>query len=333
MEVVKDLAALKDDAVRQLGPGAERLLLPSGRPDLDAVMSFLETRKVGQPSRLPEVRQLCSERSGRILANHDRLGCILDRHEATIRKRWAKKSRRQRQQILLGAWPDMPAMHRPDFAAFRRESPAQRASGTQFRDRYLWPYVNQEDLLRTKSLLLLLDARGRHPPCDFAAADREAMRLGRVTKAIVPVCLLGYTVTLNGVSGPEYGRLVAWEELKDALHWALIRKQFLAGEASVILEAQDRLMQFLVRCCEQLLQDIPAAELLGDKYPVQTGPVPESGEEPDGFGSLAVMAEEAPYRPPARLDFGRIESLLSARTSTSEDQYVSPVNDDASALG
>jgi hypothetical protein len=137
MEAVKGLEALKDDVVRQLGPGAERRLLPSGRLDLDAVMSFLETREIGQPSHLPEVRQLCSERSSRILANHDRLGRILDRHEATIRKRGAKKSRRQRLQILLGAWPDMPAMHRPDFAAFRRESPAQRASGTQFRDRYL----------------------------------------------------------------------------------------------------------------------------------------------------------------------------------------------------
>jgi hypothetical protein len=39
--------------------------------------------------------------------------------------------------------------------------------------------------------------------------------------------------------------------------------------------------------------------------------------------------QEAPYRPPARLDFGRIEFLLSARTSTSEDQYVSPLGHDA----
>lgn len=34
-----------------------------------------------------------------------------------------------------------------------------------------WPYINQEDLLaRSKTLLPLLNARGRHPPCDFAAA-------------------------------------------------------------------------------------------------------------------------------------------------------------------
>ena len=93
-------------------------------------------------------------------------------------------------------------------------------------------------------------------------------------------------------------------------------------QALDILEAQERVMKFLVHCCEQLLHDIPAAELLGDKYPVQPEPMLKSGMEPDGFESLAVMAEEAPYRPPGRLDFGRVESLLAARTSAAEDQYV-----------
>jgi hypothetical protein len=143
----------------------------------------------------------------------------------------------------------MPAMHRPDFAAFRKESEAQRDVGTKFRHHFAWPYIDQEDLLRPKSLLLILKSRGRHPPCDFAAADGDAMYLGRISKAIVPIFLNCYVVMLNGMTKPEdYGKLVAWEEHEDAFDWMHTRKQFLPGEALDILEAEDRLIKFLVHC-------------------------------------------------------------------------------------
>lgn len=38
-----------------------------------------------------------------------------------------------------------------------------------------------------------------------------------------------------------------------------------------------------------------------------------------GFESLGVMAAEAPYRVPAKLDLSRVESLLTARASAAED--------------
>lgn len=61
------------------------------------------------------------------------------------------------------------------------------------------------------------------------------------------------------------------------------RKQFLPGEALDILEAQDRLLKFLLHCCEQILRDILAADLLEDKYPVQPEPALTSGVEASGF--------------------------------------------------
>jgi hypothetical protein len=309
--------------------------LAGGADDVDwsDPLSFFKQINAGEPGGLPmpalmepgQVRKLCKERSSAIFANHGRLRRILDRHELTIQKRWTKKTKRQRLQILLDGWPNMATTHRPDFAGFRMESGAQRESGTKFRDHYVWPYINQEDLLKPKSLPLMLKSRGRHPPCDFAAADGDAMHLGRITKALVPIFLNCYVVTLNGMTRPEeYGKLVAWDDHPDAFDWMHTRKQFMPGEALDILEAQDRLMKFLVYCCEHLLHDIPTTELLGDKYPVQPEPPLTSAVEPDsGFGSLAVMAEEAPYRPPGHLDLGRIESLLAARTAASEDQYAS----------
>lgn len=97
----------------------------------------------------PEVRQEAASRSRSIYNSYYSLKAILKRHEATIRKRWLKKRRPQRLKILLNAWPNMPTVHRPDFEAFRKESEADRDRGTKYRDSFLCPFINQEDLLKT----------------------------------------------------------------------------------------------------------------------------------------------------------------------------------------
>ncbi|PSK51597.1 hypothetical protein B9Z65_2864 [Elsinoe australis] len=61
-------------------------------------------------------------RSRRIWKNWHSLNAILKRHEATIQKRWRKKSVQSRRELLLSAWPDMPLPHRPDLYALRREA-------------------------------------------------------------------------------------------------------------------------------------------------------------------------------------------------------------------
>jgi hypothetical protein len=65
----------------------------------------------------PDVRREATARSAKIFTSYEMLHEIIQRHEATIRKRWLKKTRPQRLKILLNAWPNMPAMRRPDFEA------------------------------------------------------------------------------------------------------------------------------------------------------------------------------------------------------------------------
>ena len=71
-----------------------------------------------------------------IFTNYYTLKKILNRHEATVQRRWMKKSRQQRLQILLKAWPDMPPAHRPDYKAFDSEHQDTRSSkyGSKFKD-------------------------------------------------------------------------------------------------------------------------------------------------------------------------------------------------------
>ncbi|KAH9986731.1 hypothetical protein F4779DRAFT_304859 [Xylariaceae sp. FL0662B] len=268
-----------------------------------------------------EVRREAREKSGSILANYRLLEEILERHEAKIRKRWEKKSRPQRLKILLDSWPDMPTTHRPDFASFRKHGGKMNRISNQERSAFMWPYINQEDLAKPKSLPLLLNARGRNHPTNFAAADGDAMHLGKVTMAIVAVFLNLHVMVLNGTTrDDEYGKLLAWEDHEDAFDWMHTRQQFLPGEGLLILEAQDRLLHFLVACCRLILHDIAAEELVSSIYPIiEYEPPRKINVDSSGATSLAIMAEEAPYRPPSDIDIIRIESLLVARVARAED--------------
>lgn len=176
--------------------------------------------------------------------------------------------------------------------------------------------------MNPKTLLLLLNARGRNPPSHFAAADNDALRLGKVTQGIVGIFLNEYTMILNGITENtrDYGTLVAWKDHPDAFDWMVNRKQFLPGDGLLILEVQRRILAFLVECCAQLLHDIPEPSLIRDSYPVLPEPQLKRESEISGFESLAVMAAEAPYRVPAQLDLGLVESLLTARASAAEDR-------------
>lgn len=264
-----------------------------------------------------EVRRKSTARTTSIFASFSNLRGILEYHEATIQKRWTKKTRIQRQAILLKAWPNMPTMHRPDLDAYKRKLTQSK----QHKDSFIWPYINQEDLLaRPKTLMLLLNSRGRHPPCDFAAADGDLLWLGMMTKALVPALLDFHVMVLNGATDPnEYGKLVAYADNPDAFEWLSSGKQFQEGVGLLILKAQERLLAFLVNCCKQILHDIPEANLTSDVFPTQPEPQLRTEAETTGSDSLAVMVAEAPYRVPAQLDLARIESFLAARASAAED--------------
>ncbi|KAL6887176.1 hypothetical protein HDV57DRAFT_350471 [Trichoderma longibrachiatum] len=282
-------------------------------------------RALGRPTpKMPsaaEIRDKARKRAAATFANYELLNQILLRHEPTIRKRWTKKGRQQRLKVLLKAWPQMAPNHRPDYEAFRKakSQPLQHAS-KQVKDSFMWPYINQEDLAQTQPLLLLLNARGRYLPSSFAAADIEAMHLGIVTEAIERIFLNEHTMILHGVTlAKEYGKLVAWDDHPDAFDWMHTQKQFNPGDGLIILQAQDRLMKFLVDCCHEILHDIAHDQLLSEAYPIQPEPPLQTGDEARGFESLASMAAKAPYRVPAQLDLGRVESLLSAKARAAED--------------
>ncbi|KAM7216724.1 hypothetical protein V8F06_007834 [Rhypophila decipiens] len=137
---------------------------------------------------LDDARRQTEPMRAKILELYGTLGDIVARHEATIQKRWAKKTRGERLLILLRAWPDMPRKHRPDFNAFKDEHGlVNKAKRPQWRAKTLCPTLNQEDLLKPRTLPLLLNSRDRNHPSVFAGTDRMEMTIGLRTFALVQV--------------------------------------------------------------------------------------------------------------------------------------------------
>lgn len=268
-----------------------------------------------------EVQRLAKQRATSIFADREALLSIYDRYGGTIHRRWTKKTSEQRRKILLKAFPTMPAMHRPDFEAFRRESTKQRRSDTNFYDSYLLPSINQEDLIKPNTLLLFLESRCQNYPDAFANADFNSIHFAMVAGAIVPAFLSEYTMVLLGQTSPTtYGRLISWDDDENAFDMMSRGVGIQPGEGLLTLEIQQRKLQFIRACVETVLQDLPITDL---SLPVD----PEHGKhsivrnvhEDSEWPSLTKETLEAPYRKPDQFDFGRLQSFVQAKRAEAED--------------
>ncbi|PGH00959.1 hypothetical protein GX51_05508 [Blastomyces parvus] len=283
--------------------------------------SNMEAMFDSMPSHLPrpsdfptpeKARRQAREYSAAILTEWITLRKILDRHEAVLRKRWLKKSRRQRINILVPAYHNIPLTHRPDYDAFRKRR------GLDARGAYLWPYINIEDLVEFKTLLIFLNARGRNPPSMFAHSDFDAIHLGLVSTTICPAFLNGYTMILNGETVDTYGRMVSWDEDDEAFDLMYSGIGVQPGEGLLILEIQKKIMEFLVNCCRAIFQDMDPAALTDPNIPIQPEP-PAIVRDATEWPTMASIAAESPYRVPASIDFERLRAVIAARRSAAAD--------------
>ncbi|KAG0272108.1 hypothetical protein BGZ95_012158 [Linnemannia exigua] len=280
---------------------------------------FFDNVSLPKPSSFPTPDEVCREarkRVTKIFKDWTLLNHIVQRQETTIQKRWLKKTREQRKNILLSAWPNMSASHRPDMAAFFRE---KSRSATAFREAYLWPHVNQEDLLKPKLFLIFLNARARNFPSAFSAADLQSFRFANTSGKVTAAFLNEYTVMFTGRNTPEtYGQVYSWDDHTDAASWLFSNRGVHPGYGLQILEVQERVYHFLLECCLQILHDMPRESLMVDDSPIESEPPALSIDE-GRSNSLAAVAAMTPYRLPASLDLTRLQGLVAAKRSAMED--------------
>lgn len=240
--------------------GNERCLLtarPITSPDSQGLEWFLQRLPKPKEISLEVVTNEAKRRVESISAHFTQLNDIITHYEDVIRTRWTKKSQDQRLQVLLAAWPDMAKEHRPEWKASRFDLVQQKFNHPKYRDYYLWPAINQEDLLQTQNLLLLADSRGRSHPSVFAAVDGSTMTYVFQLRLVIPAKLPGYKMLLNGAPcWKEYGRLLGRGNKNSVDDQQFMWRQFPPGRGLLVLEVQDRLLRFLVQCCRKILHDI-----------------------------------------------------------------------------
>jgi hypothetical protein len=278
----------------------------------EPVTSTPDNAKGSPTTTEAEVRQLVHKLVTSIFSNWSQLREVVETHEDKLRKRWETKTKGDKANILLQVWPNMSFAHRPDFHAFLSGDSGHKVQGkAEFKDAYMWPQINLEDLTYGRTLLLYVDSRGRHPPQAFVHADWASCLLGRRTNSVILSPLLkSYTMFLDGRTAIRYGRIVAWEKDPGAKDQLLAGGGCLTTKGLMVLEIQERIMSFLVQFCLVLLNDLTTSFT----HNALTRPIPAADKS-----KRNVIAAEAPYRLPGGSDFKRLAKLILASRNFAED--------------
>ena len=285
------------------------------------------------PGRLPvipttyaQVKRVATSHALQIFRDYHALNGILARFEDVIRKRWVKKTRDQRKKVLLTAWPNMSTTHRPDFAALRSESLDQRKSGTKYKHAYMFPFINLEDLVKAKNLLLLFHSRGHNLPSVFAWTDLKTQSLYLASGAARVLSLEGHTMLLtNQATASTYGCLISHKDNPHAAEMCQLGTGQDPGLGLLVLELQEKLLQFLVQCAQLVLHDLLSTGPTNIPAPLSLPP-PVVGSDTE-WPSVASVAAEAPYRVPSSFDFDRMKALIDAKRAEAED-YICSLRED-----
>jgi hypothetical protein len=95
------------------------------------------------------------------------------------------------------------------------------------------------------------------PPTNFAAGDIKAIQFAVRSAAILTVSFDGYVMVLNGTTDPDnYGKLVPLDDSdrQHRMRMGVFVRQCSPGEGLLILEIQERVLSFLVACCQSILR-------------------------------------------------------------------------------
>lgn len=255
-----------------------------------------------------------------IFSDWTQLNAILKRFEATIRKRWLKKSAKQRRELLLKVRPTIPLVHRPDFEGFRNQGNARVSRAiTCSADAHLTPYINLQDLQQGHNLLLFIHSRGRNTPILFASTDAGKAHLGYgwAEEPEPDGIAMLLSVGVAAQSPRQYGALVPVAKLHPRIG---VTHSFDPVYGLLTLEIQQSIYSFLLRCVQHILHDIhPTGYRL-----MPHAPMPEPLSNLKGvWDTVSTHTIEADYRPPQQLSLSRMRLLIDGRTLAAEDHICS----------
>ncbi|KAI5859515.1 hypothetical protein GGS23DRAFT_616202 [Durotheca rogersii] len=293
-----------------------------------------------------QARELSEPQIANIWMNFKHLQAIIHRHEALIQKRWIKKSKVKRSEILQSAWGPRSAMNaqrKPNmalvmnrFKGWDSTKSDNEKAGASIYQALIWPQINIEDLTKTEPLLLFLNARARYPPSTFAHTDVEPAMFAADAQIFPgPKYLDRWSMRFTGRDSVEtYGRLVSWDEDEDAYQRLQRGRDFTPGEGIWILDSQERIYQFLCDICRIILHDYSLGMDELHNLPIEPEPpLPETEFNEDAPEECLLSSSyRCDYHVPASMDVKRLVDLFESRLAEAEDRLWLLREDPASFL-
>ena len=250
------------------------------------------------------------------------LRIITGAYSEVLGRRWTKKHHEKRKTLLLDAWPNMNPTHRPDFDVIRR-----KLKGFKHRDAIMMPYINVEDLSQGKNLLNLIDTRTKETPEYFAWFDSMHFVTATTMEAVAPLLPLRLIMLLTGQkSQATYGSLMSLKYKHDVENLLWTGFGFQAGQGLVILENQQKLYRFLLRCTRLLLHDIDLSRPLSTKITTELQQNRDLQDrsmplEREIWQSVTEMNIQALYRLPRSSSVESLRKLAHAKRDEAEDVF------------
>jgi hypothetical protein len=268
---------------------------------------------------LVQTRALAKSFSYNIFSDWTQLNAIIKRFEPLIRKRWLKKSAKQRREVLLAARPSMPLVHRPDFVGFRQTS--NRHLSREFTcsgDLHLTPYINLEDLQQGHNLLLFVHSRGRNKPALFASTDAEKAHLGRGWVTLPDEDNIAMVLDASLPQTPKmYGSIVWLSRLPSHIG---ATHSFDTQYGLLTLEIQQSIYSFLLKSVQKILHDVSPADFrLAPHAPTPAPLMNLTGV----WDSATKSALEADYRLPQETSLSSLKLLIDGRRLAANDHICS----------
>ena len=262
---------------------------------------------------LEEVQKNAPSLVVKIFNDWESLRAIVGAYPDVLSRRWIKRTVDKRKALLLAAWPAMPPMHRPDFDVLRH-----RLRGPKYRDLFMMPYINQEDLSSPKHLLQLLSSRTRMPPEHFAWTDSAPFKAAVKIQAVQGEIASRNIILLTGKKTREsYGSLHVANEA-EAEDIIMTGSGFHLRRGLTVLETQVTLYGFLLDMAKLLLHDI---DLSLSRTKIHTYRQIEQVPEPREWLSITEANTQAFYELPRPFSLTILRRLVDAKRNEAEDYF------------
>ncbi|KAH7920974.1 hypothetical protein BV22DRAFT_1039175 [Leucogyrophana mollusca] len=296
------------------------------------------TETSDRPTHLiPEVRLTLEEAeaeakvaSEKLFFVYDKLHTLVLGYEDTIKKRWGKRSRSKKHELLLEVYPGMPRNEslKPEELV---KYPIRGIGGVLFgtiKQDFVVPYVNSTALTVDggSKFLSLLHYRAHLLPSAFAQYDRDQIHFGGVTGLIGRRDTKDAALLCHGDS-TTYGKLVSWRVRYDdnMMGMALeMRGDAMAfREVLPVFDFQTKLLTFLLNAAEKILEGVDLNTIPPAQDPLPPPEIPSIPTINYGWDSVALQSSLRPYLHPDEFSFPAFSALVQSQYDLAKDHLIS----------